>query len=81
MLFKIFQLLESIFITDKRLCLIKGKWPNSLFFLIFSSVIGLFNFLINLTVTATKRPDWSDLSKYAYFITSTIPTISFPMFE
>ena len=36
---------------------------------------------LNLTVTATKRPDLSVLSRYASLITSTIPTISFPIFE
>ena len=81
MLFKIFQLLESIGITDKRLCLMSGKWLNSLFFLISSKRTGLLSFFKNLTVTATKRPVLSDLSKNASLATSTIPTISLPIFE
>ena len=81
MLFRIFQLLESIGITESLLCLINDKWLNSLFFLIVSNEIGVFSFFINLTVTATKRPVLSVLSKYASLITSTMPTISFPIFE
>ena len=42
MLFKIFQLLESIGITDNLLCLIKDKWLNSLRFLISSKeIVGI----------------------------------------
>ena len=52
MLFNIFQLLESIGITDNLLCLIRAKWLNSFDFLIFSSVTSI----SNLTVTATNRP-------------------------
>jgi hypothetical protein len=63
MLFKIFQLLESIGITDSLLCFISDKWLNSLFFLISSRVTGLDNFFLNRTVHATKRPDLSVLSK------------------
>ena len=62
MLFKIFQLLESIGITDSLLCLTNDKCFNSLFFLIFSRETGLLSFLINFTVTATNRPDLSVLS-------------------
>ena len=63
MLFNIFQLLESMGITDNLLCLIRAKWLNSFDFLIFSRVMGLDNFSTNLTVTATNRPDLSVLSK------------------
>ena len=63
MLFNIFQLLESIGITDSLLCLIRAKWLNSLDFLIVSRVIGDGNLFLNFTVTATKRPDLSVLSK------------------
>ena len=48
MLFKIFQLLESIGITDNLLCLISDKWLNSLIFLISSRVTGFGNFSLNL---------------------------------
>ena len=80
MLFNIFQLFESIGITDSLLCLISAKWLNFSNFFILSSVIGLDNFSLNFTVTATNRPDLSVLSKYASLITSTIPTISLPIF-
>ena len=63
MLFNIFQLLESMGITDNLLCLIRAKWLNSFDFLILSRVMGLDNFSTNLTVTATNRPDLSVLSK------------------
>jgi len=53
MLFRIFQLLESIGITDNLLCFISDKWLNSLFFLTASSVTGFGNFFLNCTVTAT----------------------------
>ena len=55
--------LESMGITDKRLCFIKDKWLNSLYFLISCKEIGWFNLFKNFTVTATNRPDWSVLSK------------------
>ena len=79
--FNIFQLLESMGITDNLLCLIRAKWLNSFDFLISSRVIGDDNLSLNLTVTATKRPDLSVLSRYASLITSTIQTISFPIFD
>ena len=63
MLFNIFQLLESMGITDNLLCLIRAKWLNSFDFLILSRVMGFDNFSTNLTVTATNRPDLSVLSK------------------
>ena len=63
MLINFFQLLESIGITESLLCLIRAKLFNSLVFLMLSRVIGLDNFSINLTVTATNRPDLSVLSR------------------
>ena len=81
MLFRIFQLLESIGITDNLLCLISDKWPNSLFFLIISRLTGFAHFFLNRPVPATNRPLLSVLSKYASLITSTTPTISLPIFE
>ena len=67
MLFNIFQLLESMGITDNLLCLISAKWLNSFDFLMSSRVIGDDNLSLNLTVTATKRPDLSVLSKICFF--------------
>ena len=51
MLFNIFQLLESMGITDNLLCLIRAKWLNSFDFLMSSRVIGDDNLSLNLTVT------------------------------
>ena len=67
--------------TDNLLCFIRDKCLRFLFFLTFSSVTGFFNMFLNLTLTATNLPFLSVGSIKASFITSTIPTISLPMFE
>ena len=50
MLFNIFQLLESMGITDNLLCLISAKWLNSFDFLMSSRVIGDDNLSLNYTI-------------------------------
>ena len=53
MLFNIFQLLESMGITDNLLCLIRAKWLNSFDFLILSRVTGLDN------LNHPAKPRWN----------------------
>tara|TARA_B100001175_G_scaffold313283_1_gene320622 strand:+ start:381 stop:617 length:237 start_codon:yes stop_codon:yes gene_type:complete len=77
----IFQLLVSIGITDNLLCLIRGKLSKLGFFLIFCKETGFFKAFLNLTCTATNFFFLSVGSIKAFLITSTIPTISFPIFE
>ena len=81
MLFKIFQLLESMGITDNLLCFISPKCLKALFFLIFSSDTGLLSFLTNLTCTAINFLSSSVLSTKDDLITYTKPTISIPKLE
>ena len=59
----------------------RGISFKKLFFLISSNFTGLLNFCLNFTFTATNFFFLSVGSKKASFTTSTIPTISFPIFE
>ena len=59
----------------------RAKLESSLIPLISSSVTNFFSFCLNLTCTATNRFSLSVGSIKLSLMTSTIPTISFPMFE
>ncbi len=74
------NLIESIQLI-KQLKKKVGISFKPLFFLIFSRETGIFNLLLYLTFTATNRFSLSVGSVNAVLMTSTIPTISLPIFE